>query len=90
MTVPKKSALVNQRKKKRNINQRNARDVILLHDNAHVHICGVSKATIKKCGFELIQRGVYSPVRVFFIITCFKISEKISKENVIMIDEVMD
>lgn len=35
--------------------------VLFLHDNARVHTCGLSMATINDCGFELIQHAPYSP-----------------------------
>lgn len=38
-----------------------ARGVLLLHDNARVHTCGVSLAAIKECGFEIIPHPPYSP-----------------------------
>ncbi len=38
-----------------------AKGALLLHDNSHVFINGVSKATIKEYCYELIQYVPYSP-----------------------------
>ncbi len=38
-----------------------AKGVLLLHDNARVHSCGVSMATIKECSYELIPHAPFSP-----------------------------
>lgn len=35
--------------------------LFLLHDNAPIHSCTVTTATIQQCGFELLQHPPYSP-----------------------------